>query len=311
MFSWRLFFKICSASNSRVLIIALINCAILFKSLGGKGGIQIEDGLWQGPLKLFCKVRSRYDYSQYSFCWSNIRYFWIESHVSFNLACHFQRNILKSPKLFAEKFNIPVSDLIGCCNGDLKLFHNFDQAERDAKDVNFMTGDEKLYERCRALSIAKGNKRAIENFDKQETFFGRFRFCCNKGAHVHGLFNNYRSYRIWSRWASVLYLSSIPEMDKDIFWGRTSGLQKELEDEVATFMDDYGSIRMETSDFKLRKSCKDVLSMKYVGRSVSFMFWNRNSIWYVLYKCMHYFSRKHGRWHFQFYLNLPHLTLPN
>eukprot|EP00816_Leptocylindrus_hargravesii_P006554 CAMPEP_0196805842 /NCGR_PEP_ID=MMETSP1362-20130617/5665_1 /TAXON_ID=163516 /ORGANISM="Leptocylindrus danicus, Strain CCMP1856" /LENGTH=847 /DNA_ID=CAMNT_0042178997 /DNA_START=230 /DNA_END=2770 /DNA_ORIENTATION=- len=167
---------------------------------------------------------------------------WIRAgSVEIILQNSIERHILKSPALFAEKYNIPVSNLIECCDGDQKLFHNFVQAERDAKDVTFMTRDEILYERCRLLSVEKNNKRAIDNFDKQVTFFGgypieRSRIAPGKSDHAHGLFNNYRSYRTWSRWASILYLSPVPELDKEIFCGRTSVLRQELEDEVPSFM---------------------------------------------------------------------------
>jgi len=171
------------------------------------------------------------------------------------------------------------------------LFHNFVQAEKDAKDVTLMTRDEILYERCRLLSVEKNNKRAIDNFEKQVTFFGgypieRSRIFPNKSDHAHGLFNNYRSYRTWSRWASILYLSPVPELDKEIFCGKSSVLRQELEDEVPAFI--FGDCPSLTeSSFKLWRMSKDVLTLKSLGKSITYILHHRPHPLWVLFEILY------------------------
>uniref|UniRef100_A0A7S2KDI7 Uncharacterized protein n=1 Tax=Leptocylindrus danicus TaxID=163516 RepID=A0A7S2KDI7_9STRA len=217
---------------------------------------------------------------------------WIRAgSVEIILQNSIERDILKSPALFAQKYNIPVSDLIECCDGDLKLFHNFVQAVKDAKDVTLMTRDEILYERCRLLSVKKNNRRAMDNFDKQVTFFGgypieRSRISPGKNDHAHGLFNNYRSYRTWSRWSSILYLSPVPELDKEIFCGRTSVLQQELEEEVPAFM--FGGCPSLTeSSFKLWRMSKDVLTLKSLGKSITYILHHRPRFLWILFEILY------------------------
>eukprot|EP00565_Helicotheca_tamesis_P006551 CAMPEP_0185735410 /NCGR_PEP_ID=MMETSP1171-20130828/25212_1 /TAXON_ID=374046 /ORGANISM="Helicotheca tamensis, Strain CCMP826" /LENGTH=746 /DNA_ID=CAMNT_0028405709 /DNA_START=1 /DNA_END=2241 /DNA_ORIENTATION=+ len=195
----------------------------------------------------------------------------IEVIIQYTLETRF----LKSATHFWRKYDIPLGrkSLVQNDIGGSNFLKDTRCASRDSEDAKFMTEDEKKIFDFAYVAKKNGHKHAISEYSKGTVHFDRtfnfiltFFFAAGDG----GMFNRFSSYRTWSRWEKVLFVSDIPEMSS-VFAADGSGLSDALDNvkhsdgnEFANF----SSIDIEDDkNFKLELFWRhgiDILTFRYM-----------------------------------------------
>jgi hypothetical protein len=124
-------------------------------------------------------------------------------------------NCLEDPERISAAYGIPVEQVIAACGGannPTEGFNNLEQAQKDVKDIRFMTGGRALDQRCADVAEELGRKDAIEHYVKLPSFFGlegKLMYYIF-GTRRYGFFEKMEYMRTWSRWDKLLYLSELP-----------------------------------------------------------------------------------------------------
>ena len=123
---------------------------------------------------------------------------------------------LSSPAIFAETFDVSEEALNAACENESSLFQNKRLAEKDSREIDFMSDEERIEFMCGTIAENVGNRNAIEEYKKQKVYFGSIETLLGSWSLANPLFERMTAYRTWSRWEKVLFLSPVPDLD-DIF----------------------------------------------------------------------------------------------
>jgi len=151
--------------------------------------------------------------------WYDPRRRWlIAGSIEIVLQYTLELRLLKSAKTFCEKYDITVDKMN---QAKIKLdetenfIHDPERAAKDTTDTKFMTAEEEKNFRFANVAKQRNLQNAIAEFQKPAVYFDpAYYYFATKilGTRFGGMFNRYQSYRCWSRWEKILFISDVPEL---------------------------------------------------------------------------------------------------
>mmetsp|Transcript_10127 Transcript_10127/g.18616 ORF Transcript_10127/g.18616 Transcript_10127/m.18616 type:complete len:721 (-) Transcript_10127:87-2249(-) len=128
-----------------------------------------------------------------------------------------QIRIMENPAEFCKRYDIDLneySEALGAKSGHLPRIRKASLAEIDDKDPALLDPEEALFQMCDVYARRKKNMDGYEQFHKKLenfSFFDSFYMKLIPSKNVSGIFDRTRSFRTWSRWNRIIFLSKVPE----------------------------------------------------------------------------------------------------
>jgi len=120
-----------------------------------------------------------------------------------------RENWLDDPNLFAQNFEVPLSDLVTISDRDLRFLNDASLALLDEENISFMDKKTRLRFFCLRAARKLQSADGINEYSKPLVYpdsITRYLFA----SRYNALFEKHFSFRTWSRWDTVLFLPIVP-----------------------------------------------------------------------------------------------------